>query len=347
LMPSERARRFPGWRFASELARGSAKTDSEGQFRMEVVDAEELTESGWALVVHADGCTDFVVDPIRPPFHELDLRLDPEAVLSIAASDRSRPAYPDLEFFLEYSASADRGTPWLDLGEVSATSGFVRWRGVEPGSYRLSCRDRKTGAIFESSMTTLVAGDRELLSCWPDLAVYRGSATFGGAIVQRGWVLATCDPLNEGPRAIPVVDGGFQLVVPRQAKKLHAAVIPSDSETPPALDWTHGEGVPVAEADLVQGGAVHVDYIAFQLEIEIDEGTFDRGGVLELTSPEFYWDGTRYTTRQVKRAVDRRVMTRKWVIPGVYDVQLESSQGWRRRQRILVADGDVKLRLSR
>ena len=332
LMPIAEAYRYPGADpvdFAR--LRWKTKTDEQGSF--ELGELPLALPPRWALVAHLDGFSDAVEeDPVLDALSR-ELFLDREAVLELNIGYANPPRQDHHAFRLEYQADpADPGSR-VDLGELPPEFfGLHRFEGVRPGQYRVKwgLRDLYEPVPPAWEDVFLPAGGLARLDFFIEGLVVGGRARLNGLPVEKGWVILTHNPgENGGARVGRIIDGEFELVDPPNVLRAWAAVIPQEKNQV-VQNIYRGEALPVEVKNYrssLRSGSLEVAASGHNLRLELDRNLLLRYPGAVLSFEHWQWDGKRFRGVEDSELIESSSLEFGLLLPGSYRFTIRSELG--------------------
>ena len=349
LMPIDRAYRYPGVD-PIDLARLEWKTKTDEQGAFELRELPLVPPPRWALVARLAGFGNSIEED--PVFGQVsrELVLAPEATLELNIGYLNRPRGDHHAFSLEFQADpADPGTR-VDLGELPPEFyGLHRFEGVRPGQYRVKwgLRDayEPVPPVWEDVFLPL--GGLARLDFVIEGLVVRGRAVLNGLPVEKGWVILTHNPgENGGARVGRVLDGEFELVDPPNVLRAWAAVIPEEKDQA-TQNIYRGEALPVEVKNYrasVRAGFLEVSSAGYDLRLQLDKNLLLRNPGATLSFDHWEWDGRRFRDVEDTELIESNRITFGLLLPGSSRFTIRSETGSVLRQFTVPLNGaDVTL----
>ena len=332
LLPIAEAYRYPGTD-PVDFSRLEWKTKTDEQGSFELGNLPLALPPRWALVAHLDGFSDSVEeDPVlEAPARELFL--DREAVLELNIGYTHPPLHDHHAFRLEYQADpADPGSR-VDLGELPPEFfGLHRFEGVRPGQYRVKwgLRDLYEPVPPAWEDVFLPAAGLARLDFFIDGLVTGGRASLNGVPVEKGWVILTHNPgENGGARVGRVIDGEFELVDPPNVLRAWAAVIPQEKNQV-IQNIYRGEALPVEVKNYrasLRSGDLEVAATGHNLRLELDKDLLLRYPGAVLSFEHWQWDGKRFRGVEDSELIESSSLEFGLLLPGSYRFTIRSKLG--------------------
>ena len=332
LMPIDEAYRYPGSDPVDfSRLRWKTKTDEQGAF--ELGELPLALPPRWALVAHLDGFSDSVEEDPVLDASARELFLDREAVLELNIGYANPPRQDHHAFRLEYQADpADPGSR-VDLGELPPEFfGLHRFEGVRPGQYRVKwgLRDLYEPVPPAWEDVFLPAGGLARLDFFIEGLVVGGRARLNGLPVEKGWVILTHNPgENGGARVGRIIDGEFELVDPPNVLRAWAAVIPQEKNQV-VQNIYRGEALPVEVRNYrssLRSRALEVAATGYNLRLDLDKNFLLRYPGAVLSFEHWEWDGKRFRGVEDSELIESSSLEFGLLLPGSYRFTIRSELG--------------------
>ncbi|MCZ6794978.1 MAG: hypothetical protein O7J95_15350 [Planctomycetota bacterium] len=350
LVPRDRAYRYPLRDLVDyRRERYTTTTDAEGVFLLEGLPLELSDEL--VLAARLEGYSDPVEDPLDWELDAHELFLEDEAVLGLDVGYRSGEAVRGYRFTLEYREDLDDPERVFQLGEiVPDLFGLRRFAGVRPGNYRVKWGLRQVYAplpyLWEDVFLPPAGSAR--LSLLFEGKTLEGEARLNGAPVEKGWILITYDPgENGGTRVGRIENGRFLMVDPVSTFRAYASIIP-EGEPQAEQNVARGEAVPVAVRnyrDAFRQGYLRFDYRAWTLTLRFEPEFLARHPGCVLTFNRYRWQSGRFLKKPAEEPVTEPTVHFHLLEPGVHRIAVRSPRGSLIAGRtVVLKDDDVELR---
>lgn len=337
LLPIADAYRYPGVDPVDfKRLQWKTKTDEKGGF--ELGELPLVLPPRWALIAQLDGFSDSVEEDPVLGLPSRELFLEPEAVLEVNIGYLNEPEGDHYAFSLEFQADpADPGSR-VDLGELPPEFfGLHRFEGVRPGQYRVKwgLRDAYEPIPPVWQDVFLPAGGLGRLDFIIEGLVVRGRAELNGLPVEKGWVILTHNPgENGGARVGRVVDGEFELIDPPKVLRAWAAVIPEEKDQTQQNIY-RGEALPVEVRNYrsaLRSGFLEVVGAGYDLRLELDRDLLLRNPGATLSFDHWEWDGRRFRAVEDSELIESSRLSFGLLLPGSYRFTIRSETGSLLRQ---------------
>ena len=332
LMPIDRAYRYPGVD-PIDLARLEWKTKTDEQGAFELGELPLVLPPRWALVARLAGFSDSIEED--PVFEQVsrELVLAPETVIELNIGYVNKPGGDHHAFALEFQADpADPGSR-VDLGELPPEFyGLHRFEGVRPGQYRVKwgLRDAYEPVPPAWEDVFLPVGGLARLNFVVEGLVVRGRAVLNGLPVEKGWVILTHNPgENGGARVGRVLDGEFEMVDPPNVLRAWAAVIPEEKDQA-RQNIYRGEALPVEVKNYrasVRAGFLEVSSAGYDIRLELGKDLLLRNPGSTLSFDHWEWDGRRFRDVEDAELIESSRITFGLLLPGSYRFTIRSETG--------------------
>jgi hypothetical protein len=226
----------------------------------------------------------------------------------------------------------------VDLGELPPEFfGLHRFEGVRPGQYRVrwGLRDAYEPVPPVWQDVFLPVGGRGRLDFVIEGIVVRGRAELNGLPVEKGWVILTHNPgENGGARVGRVVDGEFELIDPPKVLRAWAAVIPEEKDQAQQNIY-RGEALPVEVRNYrsaLRSGFLEVVGAGYDLRLELDRDLLLRNPGATLSFDHWEWDGRRFRAVEDSELIESSRLSFGLLLPGSYRFTIRSETGSLLRQ---------------
>lgn len=332
LMPIGEAYRYPGAAPADfQRLKWKTKTDEQGSF--ELGELPLVLPPRWALVAHLDGFSDSVEEDPVLDAPSRELFLDRETVLELNIGYVNPPAQDHYAFTLEHQADPSDPGSRVDLGELPPEFfGLHRFEGVRPGQYRVKwgLRDayEPVPPVWENVFLPPAGLGR--LDFVIEGLVVRGRARLNGLAVEKGWVILTHNPgENGGARVGRVIDGEFELIDPPNVLRAWAAVIPEEKDQV-VQNIYRGEALPVEVRNYrssLRTGFLEVAGAGYNLRLELDKNLLLRHPGAALSFDHWEWDGKRFRAVEDSELIESSSLLFGLLLPGSHRFTIRSETG--------------------
>ncbi|MEM7262050.1 MAG: hypothetical protein AAF488_08660 [Planctomycetota bacterium] len=345
LIPRSLAYRYPLVPATPDATAFEAIVGVDGRFEIEGLPA--TLDRELALVAQLDGFTSAVEYPVDLELRERALVLEAGTELVVRTQYTEGAAPTGYRFELDY-LPFDPTFPVIPLGVLEGDARLESFD-VRPGIYRLTWTHERPLPTFQpqSIELELYPGNRRELSLVIPVGAFEGTATFNGKPLERGWVAFTDDPSDPTRWTLASVESGrFSGAIPVGGRRLFATVIP-DTDPPPRLDLSTGEGLPIEVAARdVERGSASLHYEAYTVTVRIPSAA-EREITIETDA--HVWRGNRWDRVDGEPWVvegDRAIFTLVRPGPFRFKVSASGGSGWTASREVLVEE-DVEVWIRR